>query len=138
MKDGRRERPVVNLFPDPAEGYACPDADAPVMPAEEGSWREKDGTAEISFPSARGAHSYRLVYSDGSVQEYFSDFWKGGVAVTGTQTLTLYGKSRGIYQIKVYAVNPFGKTSDCCTAIKNVEIKRKRRYRRRLAPDVVY
>lgn len=138
MKDGRRERPVVNLFPDPAEGYACPEADVPVMSAEEGSWREKDGTAEISFPSARGAHSYRLVYSDGSVQEYFSDFWKGGAAVTGTQTLTLYGKSRGIYQIKVYAVNPFGKTSDCCTVIKNVEIRRKRRYRRRLAPDVVY
>lgn len=138
MKSGEREGVSVTLGPVRSAAPLCSsDAEPPVMPARAGEWSKKNGTAEISFLAAGGAHSYKVVYSDGVTQEYFSDFWKG-TAATEKQCLTLYGKKRGIYELKVYAVNSCGKTSDCCTIIKKVEIRRRRRYRRRLAPDVVY
>ncbi len=137
MKNGRREKECGILSTNAAVGASKRADTIPVMPASEGVWRGKNGTAEIEFDGATGAHSYILKYSDGSAQEYFSDFWKGGDA-DARQKLTLYDKSAGTYEIAVYAVDSYGKTSDNRTIIKNVEIKRKRRYRRRLAPDVRY
>ena len=137
MKNGRREKECGILSTNAAVGASKRADTIPVMPASEGVWRGKNGTAEIEFDGAKGAHSYMLKYSDGSAQEYFSDFWKGGDA-DARQKLTLYDKSAGTYEIAVYAVDSYGKTSDNRTIIKNVEIKRKRRYRRRLAPDVRY
>lgn len=137
MKNGRREKECGILSTNAAVGASKRADTIPVMPASEGVWRGKNGTAEIEFDGAKGAHSYILKYSDGSAQEYFSDFWKGGDA-DARQKLTLYDKSAGTYEIAVYAVDSYGKTSDNRTIIKNVEIKRKRRYRRRLAPDVRY
>lgn len=137
MKNGRREKECGALSASAAEGASQCVGKPPVMSATTGVWREKNGTAEIEFDGATGAHSYRLEYSDGVVQEYFSDFWKGGDAPE-KQKLVLYDKSAGIYEIRVYAVDSYGKTSDSCVTVKNVEIKRRRRYRRRLAPDVPY
>lgn len=137
MKNGRREKECGILSTNAAVGASKRADTIPVMPASEGVWRGKNGTAEIEFDGAKGAHSYILKYSDGSAQEYFSDFWKGGDA-DARQKLTLYDKSAGTYEIAVYAVDSYGRTSDNRTIIKNVEIKRKRRYRRRLAPDVRY
>lgn len=137
MKNGRREKECGILSTNAAVGASKRADTIPVMPASEGVWRGKNGTAEIEFDGAKGAHSYILKYSDGSAQEYFSDFWKGGDA-DARQKLTLYDKSAGTYEMAVYAVDSYGKTSDNRTIIKNVEIKRKRRYRRRLAPDVRY
>lgn len=140
MENGRAERPPVRLFPLPADDARerCALASPPSMPESAGRWREKDGTAEIVFARSREAHSYRLRYSDGTVQEYFSEFWKGSAADADEERITLYGKRAGVYQIDVYAVNSYGQTSEYCTTIKNVEVRRKRRYRRRLAPDIVY
>lgn len=117
----------------------------PVMPCPRGNWYREKGATYLEFTEGADedlVHSYRLVYSDGKTQDYFSEFYKGGEHVPryGDKKvrLRIYGKKSGNYDIKIFAVDSFGNVSDGYTLVENVEIARKDRYRRRLAPDIIY
>lgn len=98
--------------------------------------RTAEGTA-IVFPAATGAHSYEVSYSDGTVQSYFSRFYLGDSAGDGDERIVLYGKESGTYDVSVRAVSAYGERSAECLRVAGVRTE-KRKYRRRLAPEIWY
>lgn len=117
----------------------------PIMTEGKGEWHSADGATYLTFTEGADSdfiHSYRLVYDDGTVQEYFSDFYKGGEHISkyGDKkvALRIYGKDAGEYDIKIYAVNSYGKVSESFTLIENVRVSKKDTYKRKLAPDIIY
>lgn len=117
----------------------------PVMPKEYGSWYREDNATYIEFTEGADedfVHSYLLEFSDGTIQTYFSDFYKGEEFLPryGDRkvSLRLYGKKRGTYDIKVYALDSQNNKSKSFTQIEDVEVCRKDVYKRKLAPDICY
>lgn len=116
-------------------------SDRPVMTAEQGKWHNDGGEVSISFERGKDkdfVHSYKVVYDDGEEQYYFSDFYKGVDKMSEMQKLRIFNKDKGVYDIKVYAVNSMGKVSENYTLIPAVAIEKKDCYRRKLAPDIWY
>lgn len=116
----------------------------PCMHYKSGSWYEENGATYLTFSSGEDddfIHTYRLVYSDGEVQDYFSDFYKGIKYVSQVNDkirLRIYGKKKGLYDIKIYAIDSYGQISEDYTVIQGVQIGKKDVYRRKLAPDIIY
>lgn len=116
----------------------------PCMHYKSGSWYEENGATYLTFSSGEDddfIHTYRLVYSDGEVQDYFSDFYKGIKYVSQVNDkirLRIYGKEKGLYDIKIYAIDSYGQISEDYTVIQGVQIGKKDVYRRKLAPDIIY
>lgn len=116
----------------------------PCMHYKSGSWDEENGATYLTFSSGEDddfIHTYRLVYSDGEVQDYFSDFYKGIKYVSQVNDkirLRIYGKEKGLYDIKIYAIDSYGQISEDYTVIQGVQIGKKDVYRRKLAPDIIY
>lgn len=113
----------------------------PVMSEEQGKWHCDGEGVFIDFAKGKDkdfVHSYKVVYSDGEEQYYFSDFYKGIDKMSNIQKLRIFDKGKGVYDIKVYAVNSMGKVSENYTFIKSVTIDKKNCYRRKLAPDIWY
>lgn len=117
------------------------DTSCPAMQEDIGNWYSDEKGVYINFLKGEDnyfVHSYKLVYSDGEEQFYFSDFYKGIDKMSKYQNIRLYDKERGVYDIKVYAVNSLGNASKNYTLIKAVEINKKDVYKRKLAPDIWY
>ncbi len=79
-------------------------------------------------------HSYKLVVisqKDNSVitQYYFSDYYLGIDDMAQHVQLPLYSLPRGVYDIRVYAVNSGGVVSTEYVSINNVVVKRRAKYR---------
>lgn len=113
----------------------------PSMSDCEGKWYSEEDKVFVNFAKGKDkdfVHSYKLVFSDGDVQYYFSDFYKGIENMSNYQNLRIFDKEKGEYDIKVYAVNSYGKESPDYTLIKNVTITQKDSYKRKLAPDIWY
>lgn len=116
----------------------------PCMHYKSGSWYEENGATYLTFSSGEDddfIHTYRLVYSDGEEQDYFSDFYKGIKYVSQVNDkirLRIYGKEKGLYDIKIYAIDSYGQISEDYTVIQGVQIGKKDVYRRKLAPDIIY
>lgn len=113
----------------------------PRMTESIGEWHIDRTSTILQFSKAIDedfVHSYKVEYDDGDVQYYFSDFYKGIDKMSQPQQIRLYGKAKGIYNVKVTAINSQGLESENCTQIFGVEIAKKRKYRRWLAPDISY
>ena len=131
------ERVILPAHRPPAEHPAKRERSAPVFREGEGEWRLTEEGTELSFPRAEGAHHYKLAFSDGVVQTYFSDFYLGDEAKGERQTLVLYGLKEGVRDIAVTAVSAFGERSAACVRVEGVRVLA-RKYRRKLAPEIWY
>ncbi len=79
-------------------------------------------------------HSYMVQLTNQSkgtttTQTYFSDFYLGLDDMAQQVNLKLYNLPRGVYDIRVYAVNSGGVVSDNWVAIGNVKINSRAKYR---------
>ena len=83
-------------------------------------------------------HSYRVEFSDGKVQYYFSDFYKGLDNPNKEVVLPIYEKAAGVYDVEIRAVNSKGLESKTATRICDVRVPSYRRYPLVFAPDVKY
>lgn len=114
----------------------------PSMPDAVGDYEmSADHVTSLVFTAGNDddfVHSYKLQFSDGTEQLYFSDFYNGISEMKKKVILPVYSKAPGIYNIKVFAINSYGKVSDSFTSINNVEIKREIKYKRKFAPEIKY
>ncbi|MGN0771229.1 MAG: hypothetical protein ACI4MI_01445, partial [Christensenellales bacterium] len=67
-------------------------------------------------------HSYKMVWSDGSEQLYFSDFYNGIDDMATMPKIEVLNKEKGTYSVRVYAIDSWGKVSQNYTEIKDVTI----------------
>lgn len=114
---------------------------APEMTGGQGVSRSDGENTEIAFAAARGknfAHTYKLVFDDGTEQLYYGDFYLGEKHASDVQKLTLYGKAAGVYDVKVYAVDSAGRVSENCVEVPDTVVRKRTHYRRKLAPEIVY
>lgn len=68
-------------------------------------------------------HSYKLVWSDGVEQLYFSDFYKGMSFMKPVVKQQILNKAAGTYDVKVYAIDSYGIQSSSYVEIKGVVVK---------------
>lgn len=111
----------------------------PVMPAEKGRCAIIHGSTYLVFERGKDddlIQSYKIVYDDGKVQYYFSDYYKGVNHRSKYMRLKVYEKSTGIYDVEVYAINSSGLVSDNCTLIPNVKVLYYNKYPLIFAPDM--
>lgn len=83
-------------------------------------------------------HHYKVEFSDGKIQYYASDFYKGLTNPDDEVCLPIYEKAAGVYDVEIRAVNSRGLESQSCTRIRNVRISSYRHYPLVLAPDVKF
>ena len=113
----------------------------PVMTAERGRCVTRFGNTYLVFERGKDEdliHSYRIIFDDGKVQYYFSDFYKGLRHKSKYMRLKLYEKAVGTYDVEIYAINSSGMVSDNCTVINNVKVQYYRKYPLVFAPDMDY
>ncbi|MDE6551087.1 MAG: metallophosphoesterase [Clostridia bacterium] len=97
---------------------------APEMSSSEGVCRVDGGSAYLEFDAGMDddfVHSYKLVWSDGLEQLYFSDFYNGLTTMSRKVSLAISRKA-GTYGVKIYAVDSWGAVSAGYTEIKDVTI----------------
>ncbi len=117
------------------------DEDYPVMPAIYGRSEKIGMRAYLIFEKGEDkdfVHSYRVEFSDGKVQYYFSDFYKGLSNPNKEVVLPVYEKAAGVYDVEIRAVNSKGLESKTATRICDVRVPGYRRYPLIFAPDVKY
>ncbi len=68
-------------------------------------------------------HSYKLVWSNGVEQVYFSDFYNGIKNMKTIVNMPVLDMEKGTYSVKVYAVDSYNAVSDNFVTINNVVIK---------------
>lgn len=86
---------------------------------------EKNGKQYLQFIAGADddfVHSYKLVWNTGKDQYYFSDFYNGIDNMSPTVELPI-DKKRGIYDLKIYAIDSWNAISSNFIAINNVIIK---------------
>lgn len=97
---------------------------APTMNGENGEFIRESGGAYLQFTAGRDddfVHSYKLVWSDGKEQLYFSDFYNGIDGMSDTVKLKLDKKGSGL-SVKIYAVDSWGAVSENYTLISDISI----------------
>ncbi len=111
----------------------------PRMTAEKGRCAIIHGSTYLIFERGEDddlIHSYKLVFDDGKVQYYFSDFYKGLNHRSKFMRLKLYEKAVGNYDVEIYAINSSGMVSDNCTVVNNVKVLFYNKYPLIFAPDM--
>ena len=111
----------------------------PVMPAERGRCAIIHGSTYLVFERGRDedlVQSYKVIYNDGKVQYYFSDYYKGVNHRSKYMRLKLYDKAQGVYDVEVFAINSSGMVSDNSTSIENVKVLYYNKYPLIFAPDM--
>ncbi len=114
------------------------DSDSPRATSSTGICKMKNGHPKLVFSAFECndiIHSYKVLYSTGEVQYYYSDYYKGESAMVGEIELSLFRLKKGTYTASVYAINCFGKISEDCVSIEGIKVNKKRRYRKVLAPE---
>lgn len=117
------------------------DDDYPVMPSAYGRSENINLRTYLIFPKGKDkdfVHNYKIVFSDGKTQYYFSDFYKGLDNPNLEVCIPVYAKSAGLYDVEIYAINSKGLQSKTCTRICDVKVSAYRRYPLIFAPDVKY
>lgn len=117
------------------------DEDRPTMPAVYGRSEKIGMRAYLIFEKGDDkdfVHSYRVEFSDGKVQYYFSDFYKGLSNPNKEVVLPIYEKAAGVYDVEIRAVNSKGLESLSGTRICDVRVPSYRRYPLIFAPDAKY
>ena len=102
---------------------------------------DENGNTYLCFDKGESddfVHSYAVFYSDGTRYDYFSDFYKGISSMADKVKLPVYSKTPGVYNIKIYAIDSYGSISDSYTSIDRSEVRRRKTYRRKLAPEIKY
>lgn len=97
---------------------------APIISATEGKTVDIGGKKYLEFVAATDddfVHSYKLVWSNGTEQYYFSDFYNGITNMSGTIQLPIDMK-KGTYNVKIYAVDSWNAVSQSCVSINNITI----------------
>lgn len=74
-------------------------------------------------------HSYKLVWSDGREQLYFSDFYNGLTKMAVNIKLPVYNMKPGEYNVKIYAVDQYKQVSGNYTQINGVKINSNVKYK---------
>lgn len=123
------------------DNSAAKEDDYPVMPAVYGRSEKIGMRAYLIFEKGTDkdfVHSYRVEFSDGKVQYYFSDFYKGLSNPNKEVVLPVYEKAAGVYDVEIRAVNSRGLESRTSTRICDVRVPGYRRYPLIFAPDVKY
>ncbi len=98
---------------------------APQMTATTGSSFVKEGKIYLRFSAGKDddfVHSYKIEWSNGTSQLYFSDFYNGLSAMATTVDLEILNMPQGNYTAKIYAVDSWGRVSDNYTEIVDVAI----------------
>lgn len=99
--------------------------EAPQMTATTGSSFVKEGKIYLRFSAGKDddfVHSYKIEWSNGTSQLYFSDFYNGLSAMATTVDLEILNMPQGNYTAKIYAVDSWGRVSDNYTEIVDVAI----------------
>ena len=99
--------------------------EAPQMTAASGSSFVKEGKIYLRFSAGKDddfVHSYKIEWSNGTSQLYFSDFYNGLSAMATTVDLEILNMPQGNYTAKIYAVDSWGRVSDNYTEIVDVAI----------------
>ncbi|MGN0788972.1 MAG: metallophosphoesterase family protein [Christensenellales bacterium] len=98
---------------------------APEMTSATGTSVVEEGKTYLQFAAGQDddfVHSYKMVWSDGSEQLYFSDFYNGLDVMATTPKIEVLNKAQGTYSVKVYAIDSWGKVSQNYTVIEGVTI----------------
>lgn len=108
---------------------------SPEMTATSGSFRNDGDKTFVSWLSGKDddfVHSYKLVWSGTKQLEtlYFTDFINGIADMKEQVEYQVYDVPAGTYNVKVYAVDSFGKVSANCTEINGVVVKAKYEYKK--------
>lgn len=115
--------------------------DYPVMPATYGRSEKIGMRTYLIFEKGQDkdfVHNYKVEFSDGKIQYYFSDFYKGLSNPATEVILPIYSKAAGIYDVEIHAINSRGLESKTATRICDVRVPSYRRYPIVFAPDVKY
>lgn len=99
--------------------------EAPQMTVTTGSSFVKEGKIYLRFSAGKDddfVHSYKIEWSNGTSQLYFSDFYNGLSAMATTVDLEILNMPQGNYTAKIYAVDSWSRVSDNYTEIVDVAI----------------
>lgn len=97
---------------------------APIINDTNGNTVVIDGKQYLEFAAASDddfVHSYKLVWSNGTEQYYFSDFYNGINIMNSTVQLPIDMK-KGTYNVKIYAVDSWNAISQNFVTVNNVII----------------
>lgn len=97
---------------------------APIISVTNGNTVAIDGKQYLEFSAASDddfVHSYKLVWSDGTEQYYFSDFYNGISSMNSTVQLPI-DMEKGTYSVKIYAVDSWNAVSQSYVTVNNVII----------------
>ncbi|MEG1835994.1 MAG: metallophosphoesterase [Oscillospiraceae bacterium] len=95
--------------------------EAPTMTVGDGDYKIVDEKIVLSFCAGKDddfVHSYKLCFDDNSIQYYFSDFYNGIDDMKEKVSIELKNPPKEIHNIKIYAVDTWGKESKECVTIK--------------------
>lgn len=98
---------------------------APTMTSETGEVVKEEGKTYLSFASGSDddfVHSYKMEWSNGKNQLYFSDYYNGLDDMAKTSKIEVLNMKKGTYSVKVYAIDTWGAVSSNYTLIENVNI----------------
>lgn len=107
---------------------------APTMSGEEGTFLQEGDKTYLNFKAGNDddfVHSYKIVWNNGSTQFetlYFTDFINGIADMKEQVQLQVYSVAAGTYNIKIYAVDSYGRVSESFVSINNVNVKSKIKY----------
>lgn len=96
----------------------------PVMENLNGESYIKDGKTFLKFEAGQDddfVHSYKLVWSNGKEQYYFSDFYNGIDNMSEYMELPVNMK-KGIYSVKIYALDSWNMVSEKYVTIDNINV----------------
>lgn len=101
---------------------------APTMSNGNGSCKNEENKTFVTFSAGEDddfVHSYKLVWLGGSKQietYHFTDFINGINNMAKEVTLQVFYVPKGVYTLKIYAVDSYGKVSDNFITIQNVNV----------------
>ena len=98
---------------------------APTMTSETGEVVKEEGKTYFSLAAGSDddfVHSYKMEWSNGENQLYFSDYYNGLDDMAKTSKIEVLNMKKGTYSVKVYAIDTWGAVSSNYTLIENVTI----------------
>lgn len=105
---------------------------APSISVDTGSVSHEGQNTFLNFTAGTDndfVHSYKLVWSDGSDDQfYFSDFYNGISDMKTNVKLQIFNKKPGVYNLKIYAIDSYGLVSENFVQINNVNVLEKTAY----------
>lgn len=101
---------------------------APTMDGSIGTFSNDGNKTFVTFNAGKDddfVHSYKLVWSNGAGEfesYYFTDFINGLNDMKTIVSLQVYSVPKGTYNLKIFAVDSYGKKSENFVSISNVNV----------------